>query len=470
PDGVFARGQTQRPPNILFMLADDHAAHALSCYGSRINQTPQIDRIARGGLRFTNCFCTNAICAPSRATILTGAYSHRNGVVDNTVAFDASQPTWPKLLQAAGYQTALVGKWHLKSTPTGFEHWSILPGQGAYHDPVFDEQGTRTKHAGYVTDVITDMCLKWLAGRDPKRPFLLMCQHKAPHRPWEPDEKHARLYEDTALPEPETFDDDYATRCAAARRQEMTIEHHLTSTDTKGPPPPELEGPALKRWKYQRYIKDYLRCVASVDDNVGRLLDYLDAQGLTERTVVVYTSDQGFFLGDHGWYDKRFMYEESLRMPLLLRFPPEIRPGTVNASLVLDLDYAPTFLDYAGVPPAARMQGASWRLLASGRTQAPWRTSAYFHYYEYPDPHRVAPHYGVRTQRYKLIHFYDPRATEGWELYDLEKDPHELRNVYADPAYADQVPELKAELQRLRQQYGDTGGPATRAAPGEERR
>ncbi len=455
PDWLSAQAREERPPNILFIISDDHAAHAVSCYGSRINQTPHIDRLARGGVRFANCFCTNAICAPSRATILTGQYSHRNGVMDNAVAFDGGQPTWPKLLQTAGYQTALVGKWHLKSAPTGFDSWSILPDQGVYHDPVFDEQGTRTKHSGYVTDIITDKCLKWLAGRNAQRPFLLMCQHKAPHRPWEPDEKHAQLYADRDIPEPPTFDDDYATRCAAAGRQEMTIEKHLTATDTKGPPPPELSGRALKQWKYQRFIKDYLRCVAAVDDSVGRLLDYLDSQALTDNTLVVYTSDQGFFLGDHGWFDKRFMYEEALRMPLLARYPREIKPRTVNADIVLDLDYAPTFLDYAGVPAPERMQGASLRSLAAGRTAANWRTSAYYHYYEYPQPHRVAPHYGVRTRRYKLIRFYDPAAAEGWELYDLEKDPHELRNVFADPAYADQVTELKAELRRLQVRYAE---------------
>jgi arylsulfatase A-like enzyme len=466
PKWVLADSRDERPPNLLFIMSDDHAAHALSCYGSRINQTPQIDRLARGGVRFANCFCTNAICAPSRATILTGAYSHRNGVRDNVAEFDNRQPTFPKRLQAAGYQTALVGKWHLKCDPTGFDHWSVLPGQGVYHDPPFIEQGTRTKHTGYVTDIITDKCLEWLAGRQPNRPFLLMCQHKAPHRPWEPDEKHARLYEGRDIPEPETFDDDYATRCDAARRQEMTIEQHLTPTDTKGPAPADLTGRALKRWKYQRFIQDYLRCIASVDDNVGRLLDYLDANALTENTVVVYTSDQGFFLGDHGWFDKRFMYEEALRMPLLMRYPREIKPGTVNEDLVQDLDYAPTFLDYAGVKPPDFMQGASLRALATGPAPSTWRSSVYYHYYEYPLSHRVAPHYGVRTRRYKLIRFYDPQAAEGWELYDLEKDPHELRNVYSDAAYAEKLAELKTELQRLRQHYDDTDEPTTRAANG----
>ncbi|MBP7747401.1 MAG: sulfatase [Phycisphaerae bacterium] len=455
PAWAWADQPERRRPNILYIMTDDHAAHALSCYGSRINQTPHMDRIAREGMRFANCFCTNGICAPSRATILTGKYSHRNGILDNRQEFDGGQTTFPKLLQQAGYETALIGKWHLKTDPTGFDYWDILPGQGIYHDPDFISPEGRKKHSGYATDITTDKCVQWLAGRGRERPFALLCQHKAPHRPWEPDAKHARLYEGVDIPEPVTFNDDYATRCDAARQQAMTIERHLKEKDVKGAPPDGLTRAARKSWYYQRYIKDYLRCVASVDDNIGRLLDYLDKNDLTENTIVIYTSDQGFFLGDHGWYDKRFMYEEALRMPLLVRYPRAIKPGSVNEDLVLNIDFAPTFLDCAGVKPPAEMQGVSFQPLLSGQRPADWRTSMYYRYYENGHgEHQVLPHYGVRTRRHKLIHFLG--GLDAWELYDLEKDPHELHNVYAEPAYASTVQELKAELARLQKQYGDT--------------
>jgi arylsulfatase A-like enzyme len=437
-------------------MTDDHAAHAISCYGSKINQTPNLDRLATEGMRFNNCFCTNSICAPSRAVILTGKYSHLNGVIDNAVTFNGSQQTFPKLLQRAGYETAIIGKWHLKSDPTGFDYWNILPGQGVYYNPAMIEMGQRKKYTGYVTDIITDLCLKWLKERSGDKPFCLMYHHKAPHREWEPDEKHARMYEDVEIPVPETFDDDYKTRCAAAQQQEMTIERHLNRQDLKMDPPEGLAGQELKKWKYQRYIKDYLRCVASVDDNIGRLLDYLDACGLTENTIVVYASDQGFYLGDHGWFDKRFMYEHSLRMPLLVRYPKQIKPGSINNAIVLNLDFAPTFLDFAGVTPPNDMQGRSLRPLLKGSAPQNWRTSMYYHYYEYPAVHMVKRHYGVRTRRYKLIHFY--YDIDAWELYDLEKDPNELNNVYDDPAYTDVVKQLKAELERLRKEYKDTTG------------
>ena len=446
----------KRRPNIIFIMTDDHAAHAISCYGSKINQTPNLDRLATEGMRFNNCFCTNSICAPSRAVILTGKYSHLNGVIDNAVTFNGSQQTFPKLLQRAGYETAIIGKWHLKSDPTGFDYWNILPGQGVYYNPAMIEMGQHKKYTGYVTDIITDLCLKWLKERSGDKPFCLMYHHKAPHREWEPDEKHARMYEDVEIPVPETFDDDYKTRCAAAQQQEMTIERHLNRQDLKMDPPEGLAGQELKKWKYQRYIKDYLRCVASVDDNIGRLLDYLDACGLTENTIVVYASDQGFYLGDHGWFDKRFMYEHSLRMPLLVRYPKQIKPGSINNAIVLNLDFAPTFLDFAGVTPPNDMQGRSLRPLLKGSAPQNWRTSMYYHYYEYPAVHMVKRHYGVRTRRYKLIHFY--YDIDAWELYDLEKDPNELNNVYDDPAYTDVVKQLKAELERLRKEYKDTTG------------
>jgi len=449
--GCATRGSKQRP-NIIFIMSDDHASHALSCYGSKINRTPNLDRLANEGLRFENAFVTNSICAPCRAVILTGKYSHLNGHHDNRTTFDGSQLTFPKLLQQAGYETAMIGKWHLRSEPTGFDYWNVLPGQGAYFDPDMIEMGERKKYPGYVSDIITDHCLNWLKNRSADKPFMLMYHHKAPHRRWEPHPRYGDLYADTPLPE--TFDDDYATRSAAAREQAMTIEQHLTPSDVKQEPPEGLEGHALKEWKYRRYMQDYLQCVQSVDDNVGRLLDYLDETGLTENTVVVYTSDQGFYLGDHGWFDKRFIYEESLRSPLLVRYPGEIKAGTVSGAMVLNLDFAETFLDYAGVAVPEEMQGRSIRSILKGKTPADWRESMYYHYYEYPGAHSVKRHYGLRTGRYKLAHFY--YDIDAWELYDLEQDPHELRNVYDDPAYADVVTELKAELVRLRKQYGDS--------------
>ncbi|MHC4624872.1 MAG: sulfatase/phosphatase domain-containing protein [Planctomycetota bacterium] len=448
--------QTDRP-NIIFIMADDHASHALGCYGSRINKTPNLDRLAREGMRFDNCFCTNSICAPSRAVILTGKYSHINGKIDNTREnpFDGGQQTFPKLLQKAGYETAMIGKWHLRTEPTGFDYWNVLPGQGKYHNPEFIEMGETKKYSGYVTDLITDFCLAWLKKRKTDKPFLLMYHHKAPHRNWQPDGKHAKMYEDVDIPVPETFDDDYETRSNAAREQQMTIARHFrVPGDTKVKPPEGLSGDALKHWKYQRYMQDYLRCVASIDDNVGRLLDYLDESGLAANTVVVYTSDQGFFLGDHGWFDKRFMYEESLRMPLLIRYPKEIRRGSANSDIVLNLDFAPTFLDFAGVTVPADIQGRSFRSLLKGKAPRDWRTSMYYHYYEYPGAHAVKRHYGIRTKRYKLIHFY--YDIDAWELYDLQRDPNELNNLYGNPAYGNIVRVLKAELGRLREQYGDS--------------
>ena len=479
---VVAIGQiAQRPrkqPNIIFIMTDDHASHALNCYGSRINKTPNLDRLAKEGMLFKNCFCTNSICAPSRAVILTGKYSHINGVIDNRKTFDGSQQTFPKLLQKAGYETAVIGKWHLKSNPTGFDYWNVLPDQGTYYNPVMIEMGQQKKYTGYTTDIITDHCLKWLKEHKGNKPFLLMYHHKAPHREWEPGPKQLTMYDDVTIPEPETLFDDYSNRGKAARQQDMTIEKTMNKRDLKLVAPKNLttrqkklwdaayepkneafrnanpQGKDLIRWKYQRYIKDYLRCVASVDDNVGRLLDYLDASGLDENTVVIYTSDQGFYLGDHGWFDKRFMYEQSLRMPLLVRYPKEIKAGSVNEDIVLNLDFAPTLLDFAGAAKSADMQGQSFRPLLQGRMPRDWRTSMYYHYYEYPALHSVKRHYGVRTKRYKLIHFY--YDIDEWELYDLHKDPDELNNVIDDPTYANVLKQLKDELARLRNKFKDT--------------
>ncbi len=445
--------QTAPParPNILFIMSDDHAAHAISAYGSKVNRTPNIDRLVHGGVRFTNCFVTNSICTPSRAAILTGKYAHLNGVpVFNR--FDGSQPHLAKYLQSAGYHTGIVGKWHLGSDPTGFDYWNILPGQGVYHNPVLIEMGQRKTHTGYVTDIITDLAIEFIKNRPKDKPFFLMCHHKAPHRPWQPDEKHAKQFENVQVPEPETFHDDYATRSSAAAEATMRIDRDLRPGDYKQTPPPNLSAEELKKWKYQRYIRDYLACVASVDDNVGRLLDYLDQSGLAQNTLVVYTSDQGFFLGDHNWFDKRFMYEESLRMPFIVRWQGRIQPGSVNDAMILNVDFAPTLLACAGLSVPSDMQGRSFLPLLRGQKPKDWRTSMYYRYYHYPQHHRVQPHYGVRTERYKLIYF---NKLNEWELFDLQKDPRELKNVYNDPSYADVLRKLKEEMYRLKKELRD---------------
>jgi arylsulfatase A-like enzyme len=471
---------TERP-NILFIMSDDHAAHAIGAYGSRINSTPNIDRLAREGRRFANCFCTNGICAPSRAVILTGKYSHLNGVRDNAVAFDGNQATMPKLLQEAGYQTVLIGKWHLKSDPTGFDYWNILPGQGEYYNPDLIEMGRKVRVEGYVTDLLTDLAVDFLEKkRDPARPFFLMLHHKAPHRNWQPAPRHLRLYDQAKIPEPPTLFDDYSTRSRAAREQEMTVRDHFNlESDLKmGPPPGRLDDAQrgaweaayepkreaysktqpkddlLVRWKYRRYMEDYLACVAAVDESVGRVLDTLEKTGLAANTLVVYTSDQGFFLGDHGWYDKRFMYEESLRMPFLVRLPGVIPAGSVCEDMFLNLDFAPTFLDLAGVSVPGEMQGLSALEFLRGKTPEDWRQEIYYHYYEYPAVHMAKRHYGIRTRRFKLIHFY--YDIDAWELYDLEKDPRELNNVYDDPSYRDIRKELSERLRAIQASYGDS--------------
>lgn len=448
-------------PNIVYIMSDDHAAHAISAYGSKVNKTPNIDRLAREGMRLTNCFATNALCAPSRATILTGQYSHLTNVrTHKDPPFDPAHMTYPHALQQAGYQTAVVGKWHLKSDPVGFDYWNILPGQGIYNDPIFIENGERKKVPGYATDIITSYCINWIEQRDPSRPFLLLCHNKAPHREWTPDKKHANLYTDP-IPKPPTYDDDYSNRASAARNAKMRIADHLTSRDVKMLPPPDLKDAELKNWHYQRYMQDYLRCIASVDENVGRLLDYLDKAGLAKNTIVVYTSDQGFFLGDHGWYDKRFMFEESIRMPFIVRYPDHIEANSTADAFCINADFAPTFLDYAGATGTTmskEIQGRSFRPILEGKTPPDWRKSFYYHYYEYPDAdHLVYPHFGVRTDRHKLIRYYE--AVDEWELFDLQKDPHEMRSVYGQPEYNQIRKDLTDELRRLRKLYGDTDGP-----------
>ena len=455
-------------PNIVFIMTDDHAAHAMSCYGSRINRTPNMDRIADEGMRFDNCFCTNSICTPSRAAILTGTYNHVNDVTTLGSRMDNRLTTYPKLMRAQGYQTAIFGKWHLgqgpEHEPAGFDDWRVLPGQGLYHDPEMIDSTGKHVHQGYVTDLITDMSLQWLKDRDKNRPFCMMVHHKAPHRSWEPDEKHATMYDNETILEPETFDDDYAHRSAAAEAAQMRMSD-LNDRDLKEPVPAGMSEAEEKSWRYQRYIKDYLRVIASVDDNIGRLLNYLDETGLTENTLVVYTSDQGFFLGDHGWFDKRFMYEESLRMPFVARLPERIEAGSVNDDIVLNVDFAPLFLELAGIEVPEAFQGRSFRPLLEGETPADWQQSLYYRYWMHGAHHNVYAHYGVRTKTHKLIYFYNdgcgqPGVTEEtfppeWELFDLVKDPCEMKSVYGDEEYAAVQAELTDELHRLQTKVGD---------------
>ncbi len=466
-------------PNIIFIMADDHAAHAIGAYGSRINETPNLDRLAREGMLMTNVFATNAICTPSRASILTGQYSHMNGVpVFNR--FDSTRTSVASLLQASGYYTGMMGKWHLGSDPQGFDRWEILPGQGAYHNPVlYTADAERTYEGRYVTDVITDLAIDFIDTRPADRPFFLMVHHKAPHRPWEPDEAHRSQFENRWIPEPPTLWDRYDTRASALHENRQRVFDDLTRRDLKLVPPAELEGPernrwlgtrptevtgdvggraetltgdALARWKYQRYLQDYLATVQSIDDNTGRLLGYLDDNGLSRNTIVIYTSDQGFFLGDHGLYDKRFMYEESLRMPFLVRWPDRIVAGSREDAIGLNVDFAPTFLDAAGLDVPGDMQGRSLVPVMRGQTPDDWRRSMYYRYYHDPGDHNTRAHYGVRTMTHKLIYYW---KQDEWELFDLEHDPYELHNLYGTSGQEQVTAELKAELGRLRRELQD---------------
>lgn len=472
-------------PNILFIFSDDHAYQAISCYGDarKLIETPNIDRIAAEGIRFDRCLVPNSICGPSRATLLTGKYSHLNGFYNNTNSrFDGSQVTLPKLLQKAGYQTAIIGKWHLVTNPTGFDHWHILPGQGRYYNPPMIKDGQQVQHEGYTTDLIADFSIEWLKNRDKSKPFLLMSHHKAPHREWSPALRHLGWDSDRKYPEPETLFDDYAHRGVAIRDQDMTLAKTFTPLDAKLVPPPginaeqlkqwnayyeprnkafheaKLEGKELVRWRYNRYMHDYLGCIKAVDEAVGKILKYLDDEGLSKNTLVIYSSDQGFYLGEHGWFDKRWILEESLRTPLVARWPGVIPPGQVNTQIVSLLDIAQTLLEAAGVDAPADMQGRSLLPLLRGQKPNDWRKSFYYEYYEYPTPHRVMPHYGVVTDRYKLARFYVPQADgsppnpDYWELYDRQKDPLETKSFYNDPAYADTIRELHSELDRLRKE------------------
>ncbi len=475
-----------KPLNIIYIMADDHAYQAVSAYGSQISKlapTPNIDRIAEQGARMDAVYCTNSICGPSRSSILTGKFSHVNGFYKNVDGgdFNGEQLTFPKVFQKNGYQTAVIGKWHLGTTPTGFDYSKVLinwGGQGTYFNPQFCINGKDTvrETKRHSTKAIEDDCLDWLENRDTTKPFMLLYQFKAPHRDWRPDSMFHELFTDFDFPLPETFEDDYEGRLAASENM-MEIGNHLNRRDMKQVPPPglsrrdsmrwlaygdkgqywspndSLKGDALKYWKYQTYIKDYLRCVAGVDRAVGSVLDYLEENGLSENTIVVYTSDQGFYLGEHGWFDKRWMYEESFKMPFLIKNPRTIEAGTTSDAMVMNVDFAPTLLDMAGLDIPAQMQGKSFKGAFEGDDKNK-RKSVYYHYYEYPIWHKVQPHYGVKTDRYKLMHFY--YSMDEWELYDLKTDPNEMRNIYSE-APAELIESLKKELEALRKEYKDDG-------------
>ncbi len=492
---------TTTQPNIVFIMTDDHAKNAMSVYGSKLIETPNLDRIGKEGIVFNRSYVTNSICGPSRAVFLTGKYSHINGFKDNSDRFDGSQVTYPKILQKNNYYTAVVGKWHLKSVPEGFDYWNVLIGQGDYYNPTMVNMGDTLDHTGYTTSVITDLAIEVLDQKIPSdKPFCLMVHHKAPHRNWMPDSVHLALGEQR-YPLPDNFYDSYENRPAAAQ-QDQVISRMFMSSDMKLDPArvpvetetggsqdnsniaqgwqrlydgltpsqkaywdayympisdeffdADLQGNDLVEWKYQRYINDYLKCIMSVDDNVGRLLDYLEQAGQLDNTWIIYTSDQGFYLGEHGWYDKRFMYEESFGMPLVMRYPELIKPGTVNNNLVLNLDFAPTVMDLLQIPTDQPWQGQSILPLMKGSQHEIHPDGVYYHYYEYPHGwHKVKRHYGISTSRYKLIHFY--HDIDHWELYDLQQDPQEMNNLYltADPGL---IQDLKDKLKKLQQAYGE---------------
>jgi len=491
---VAQKNETEKRPNIIFIMSDDHAYQAISAYKDRfenIAPTPNIDRIANQGMRFDRCYVTNSLSGPSRATILTGKYSHINGFVQNDgLQFDGSQETFPKLLKEAGYQTAIIGKWHLGSIPTGFNYWEILDDQGQYYNPDFINKTGKHQEHGYVTDLISNKSIAWL--KEVKKngnPFMLMIHHKAPHREWEPNLKYLKKFKGVNFPEPSTLFDDYSGRGIAVHTQDMTIDKTMnlesdlkmwkkqTSKEynrTRGRMDSlqgyewdnyydsvkfDFNGKNLKdkdliRWKYQRYMNDYLACIQSVDESVGEVLDYLRRSGLDKNTIVVYTSDQGFYLGEHGWFDKRFMYNESLRTPLLISWPSVIEPGITNKDMVSNLDFAETFLDAAGLKVPDNMQGISLVPILKGKTPTNWRKEHYYEYFEFPGSHRVKRHYGITTERYKLIHFY--YDIDEWELYDLKADPNEMKNVYNDSKYTKVKYDLNKRLIMLRIKYKDT--------------
>ncbi len=510
--------QVEKRPNIVMIMTDDHTIQAMSCYGSKLVHTPNLDRLAREGMRFDHCYVSNAISGPSRACILTGKLSHMNGFTDNSKTFDGNQMTFPKLLKADGYQTAMVGKWHLNSAPQGFDFWSVLIGQGEYYQPKFIENGKEITESGYVTDVITEKTIDFIKSRNPNQPFAVLYYHKAPHRNWMPAQRHLGMYNDVTFPEPATLFDQYETRGRAAKEQEMEIGKHMfpdwdLKIATRDQLDPTLQvnhagdvnkqdvGRAnrselgleqfaaaynrmteeeknhwdqaykqrieefkshsmsekeLVSWKYQQYMRDYLATVAAVDENVGRLMKYLETIGELDNTIIVYTSDQGFFLGEHGWFDKRFMYEECQRTPLLIRYPKKIKGNTTSQALCMNIDFASTFLDLVGLSVPDEIQGRSLVpiLDGGGKTPDDWRKAVYYHYYEYPSWHSVKRHYGIRTDQYKLIHFYND--VDEWELYDMQEDSLELNNLYGRPGFETLQEQLKKQLKELQVEYHDS--------------
>jgi arylsulfatase A-like enzyme len=481
-------------PNIIYIMSDDHAYQAISAYGGPLKDiapTPNIDRIAADGMRFNRCLVTNSISGPCRAVVLTGKYSHINGFLANErqPAFDGSQQTFPKLLQAAGYNTAMIGKWHLGSDPTGFTFWDILPGQGNYYNPDFITKDGKHIENGYVTEIITEKSLKWLNEvKNSGKPFMLMMHHKAPHREWQPGPNELSLYKDVTFPEPATLFDDYANRGTAEKTQDMTIsktmrleqdnklyadhsrmkntglnrmndEQMAAWNNTYDPIIKQfyeanLSGDDLTRYKYQRYLQDYLACIAAVDKSVGEVLDFLKENNLDKNTIVIYTSDQGFYLGEHGWFDKRWMFEQSYRTPLLVQWPGITKAGSVNNDMVSNVDFAETFLEIAGVEVPSDMQGRSMVPILEGKTPGDWRKEHYYHYYEYPGSHMVKRHYGISTERYKLIHYY--YDIDEWELYDIQADPLEMKNVYDDISYSTVKTDLHLRLEALMKEYNDS--------------
>lgn len=486
---ISADNQPASKPNIVFIFSDDLAYQAIGCYGDqrKLLDTPNMDSIARDGMLFQRCMVTNSICGPSRATVLTGKYSHMNGFYNNTnCVFDGSQVTFPKLLQTGGYQTAIVGKWHLESDPTGFDYWNILPGQGVYYNPQMIDNGNKATREGYVTDIITDSTLNWLDHRDTSKPFMLMMQHKAPHREWEPALRHLDWSGDRVFAEPANLFEDFTARSLAVKDQDMAIASTMNDRDMKLVPPRQLDekqlaqwnayyeprnaeyrkqnptGNDLVKWRYQRYMHDYLGCVKAVDESVGQLLKYLDDHGLAENTIVICTSDQGFFLGEHGWFDKRWIFEESAKSPLLIRWPAKIKAGSQSSAIVSLMDFAPTFCELAGVAAEPSMQGRSIVPILEGNQPKDWRDSLYYHYYEYPVPHHVRPHYGLITDRYKLVHYYTPDLDE-WELLDRQVDPAEHKNFYNDSNYTQVREDLKKQLLAKKAEAKDSASPPDKA-------